>query len=266
MYGRRRIDQKKFLRFILILALIAALTFGIISSLMSREEKTLKIGLSESSRPLTYVDDKKNISGFEAEYAKMLADAIGKRPEIKLYAPEDMAAALDSGAVDCIVSVRQSVHDYIAGADETDAFISYGLVFVRAPADETLNGEDDIRGRQAGLIINSDAEQLCDELLSRYSFNVRLYDFEAQPFQDLILKKNDFVIADEVYARYMQKEDPDNYLVLDTVYNLSGYGVRLSRKLSRQTVNDIKDAVYALRSEIALKDLYLRWFGADLGL
>ncbi|MCL2058848.1 MAG: transporter substrate-binding domain-containing protein [Oscillospiraceae bacterium] len=262
---RRRVDRKKFFGFLLILAFAATLTIVLISSLRGLSERTLKIGLYESSRPLTYVDDKRNISGFEAEYARMLAERLEKKPEIKLYAPEDMAAALASGAVDCVVSARQSVHDYINGSFETAPFISYGLVFIVSPEDESIYGEEDLRGKRAGLIINSDAEQLCEELLLRYMFNVRLYDFEAQPFQDLKLKKNDLVIADELYARYMQKEDPDSYQVLDTVYYMADYGVRLSEKLSQQTTYDIEEAVYGLRDEVSLMNLFLQWFGADLG-
>ena len=263
---RRRVDRKKFLRFIAILAFAAVFIFGIVTSINGLSARTLKIGLAESSRPLTYADDKKNIAGFEAEYAKMLAEKLDKKPELKLIAPEDMADALDSGVIDCVVSVRQSVHDYIAGAFETAPFIAYGLVFIKAPGDETFYGEEDLEGKRAGLIANSDAQELCDELLLNYPFfNVRLYDFEAQPFQELKLKKNDIVIADELYARYMQKEDPDSYMVLDTVYNLTDYGLRLSRRLTQQYIYDIEEAVYSLRSEPALTDLYISWFGVDLG-
>ena len=262
---RRRVNKGKFLRFIVIVLFAVALIISVVSSINGLSARTLKIGLAESSRPLTYVDDKKNISGFEAEYGKMIAEKLDKKPELKLYAPEELAEALDSGAIDCVVSVRQSVHDYISGAFETAPFVAYGLVFTKAPDDETFSGEEDLKGKRAGLIVNSDAEELCDELLAGYSFNVRLYDFEAQPFQDLKLKKNDVVIADELYARFMQKEDPDSYLVLDTVYNLTDYGLRLSRKLSQQSIYDIEEAVYSLRSEAALMDLFLTWFGADLG-
>jgi len=262
---RRRIDAKKFIRFLFILALAVALTVAVVSSLAGMAAKTLKIGLYETSRPLTYTDERKNVYGFEAEYAKLLAERLGKKPEIKLYAQEGLADALDGGAIDCAVSVRQSVHDYIANAYETAPFISYGIVFVISPDDETFAGEEDVRGKRAGLIANSEAERLCEELMSGYSFNCRYYDHEVQPFQDLKLKKNDFVIADELFARYMQVEDPKSYLVLDTVYYMADFGVRLSKKLSQSAIDDMEDAVYALRSDVAAKDLFVRYFGADLG-
>ena len=261
---RRRVDPGKLIRFILVFAFIAALAIAAITSLINLSGRTLKIGLYESSPPLTYVDDKKNISGFEAEYAGLLAEKLGKKPEFKLYRPEEMRDALNSGSIDCVVSTRQSVHDYIMDAFETAPFIAYGVVFVKPPLDATIEGEEDLRGKRAGLIANSDAEQLCDYLLDSYSFNVRLYDVEVQPFQDLLLKKNDVVIADELYARYMQKTNPDDYKVLDVVYGLADYGVRLSRKLTQQSALDIEDAVYALRTDTAAIDLYMRWFGADL--
>ena len=262
---RRRINPGKFLRFIVILALIIAVTATVISSLNGISAKTLKIGLVESSRPLTHVDERRNITGFEAEYAKLIAEKLGKKPEFKLFAPEDLAAALDSGAVDCVVSVRQSVHDYIRGAFETIPFIAYGVVFTKAPKDDTFNGEEDLRNKRVGLIVNSDAEQLCEELQAQYSFDARYYDFEVQPFQDLKLKKNHVVISDELYALYMQKEDPDSYYVLDTVYYMAEYGMRLSHKLTQQAAYDIEEAVFNLRNEIALRDLFVTWFGADLG-
>jgi len=261
---RQRVDKKKFIRFIVIIAFVAAVIITVVSSLNSISEKTIKIGLCESSRPLTYTDDRKNIAGFEADYARLLAEKLDKKPEFKLYAPDEMAAALDSGAIDCAVSVRQSVHDYISGAFETSPFISYGVVFTISPDDESIYGEEDIDGKRVGLIANSDSEQLCEELLTQYSFNVRLYDFEVQPFQDLKLKKNDIVISDELYAHYMQKEDPDSYLVLDSIYYLSDFGVRLSKKLSQQTIYDIEETVYSMRSEAAVISLFLDWFGVDL--
>ena len=260
----RRVDTKKLMRFILILLFAVALAIALISSLNNMSARSLKIGVAESNRPLTFVDDRKNISGFEAEYARLLAERLGKKPEIKIYAPQNMADALGSGAIDCVVSARQSVHDYVSEAFATAPFMSYGLVFIKSPSDDSFYGEEDLRGKRVGLIIDSDAELLCDELLDRYSFNVRLYDFEVQPFHDLKLKKNDVVIADELFARYMQKEDPDSYFVLDTIYNPAGFGLRLSPKLTEQEAIDIEDAVIELQSEKASLDLFLRWFGADL--
>lgn len=261
---RRRVDTGKLIRFILVLAFAAALVIAVITSLLNLSGRTLKIGLCESNPPLTYIDDRKNISGFEAEYANLLAEKLGKKPEYKLLRPEEMRDALNSGAVDCIVSTRQSIHDYIGDAFETAPFISYGVVLVKSPLDMSIQGEEDLHGKRAGLIVNSDAEQLCDHLLNSYSFNVRLFDVEAQPFQDLLLKKNDVVIADELYARYMQKTNPDDYQVLDVVYYLKDYGVRLSRKLTQQTALDVEDAVYDLRADTAVIDLFTRWFGTDL--
>ena len=263
---RRGIDYSKFLRFILIVVFAIVLIFAIVSSCMNLRGRALKIGLSQSNLPLTHVDDKKSITGFEAEYARLLAEKLGKKAEIKIVAPEDMAAALDGGAIDCVVSARQSVHDYIAESFETKPFISYGLVFVKAKADDTMEGEEDLDGKRIGLIINSDAEQLCNELKEKYNYDIliRLYDFEIQPFQELKLKKNDVVIADELFARYMQIEDPDSFVVLDTVYSLAKYGLRLSKKLTRQAALDIEDAVISLKSEVAMMDLFTRWFGVDL--
>ena len=262
---QRKIDKKKFIRFILVVTFIIALAIGVTISIRNISESVIKIGLYESSRPLTYVDERKNILGFEAEYARLLAEKLEKKPELKLYKLEEMADALNGGAVDLIISTRQSVHDYIDGAYETAPFISYGVVLVKSPDNDEIYGEEDIRGKRAGLIINSDADMLCDDMLQNYSFNVRLYDFELQPFQDLKLKKNDFVIADELFARYMQKEEPDYYQVLESVYYMADFGLRLSRKLSQQTVADIEDAVHSLRSELAVRALFLNWFGDDLG-
>ena len=260
----RRIDKKRFLRFILILIVLTALIIAIIASLFNQSGKTLKIGLVASSRPLTYVDDKKNVSGFESDYARLLAERLGKKPEFKIYKPEELADALESGAIDCVVSARQSVHDYMDKAFETVPFISYGLVFVKSPSDESFNGEDDLRDKRVGLIINSDAEQLSDELLERHSFNVRLYDLEEQPFHDLFLKKNDVVLADELFACYKQKESPESFQVVNVIYNPMEFGIRLSPKLTKQAAIDIDDAVDEMRSEVSVVDLFLRWFGSNL--
>lgn len=265
MRRRNSIDVFKFVRFLLLVVLVGVLVYFVVSSCMNMKGRSLRVGLSESNPPLAYTDDKKNILGFEAEYARMLAAKLGKKPELKLYAPEDMAEALDSGAIDCVVSARQSVHDYLDKSYQTaEPFISYGLVFVISPSDDTMTGEEGLRGKRVGVIANSDAEQLSDELLKQYSFNVRLYDFERQPFQELELKKINVVIADELVARYMQIEAPESYRVLDTIYKMSGYGLRLSRKLTEQAAIDIEDAVISLKSDVETMDLFIRWFGADL--
>ncbi|MDR3119796.1 MAG: transporter substrate-binding domain-containing protein, partial [Clostridiales bacterium] len=115
----RRVNFKRLFRAVLSLALIACFIIAGVSSCRLLTGRTLRVGLYESSRPLTFLDDKKVASGFEADFARMLAEKLGKKPMLRLLALEDMAAALEDGEVDCVVSVREFVHAALGGAPET---------------------------------------------------------------------------------------------------------------------------------------------------
>jgi ABC-type amino acid transport substrate-binding protein len=258
--------------FILILAaLCVALMIGKVSGALF-SDGAFQVGLYESSRPLTFLDEKKTVSGFEADLARMLAERLERKLKIKILKPEDLAGALESGSVDCVLSVRESVHNLIDRYRSTEPFISYGVVAVASPAPdagtagggEAVLDEAALRGARAGVLLNSDAELLCEELLKRVAFDVRKYDVEAQPFQDLKLRRNEFVFADELYARFMQAGDPESYQTLEPVYFRKQYGLRLSRKISQDYAQDIESALLELKSDVALKTLYLEWFGYDL--
>jgi polar amino acid transport system substrate-binding protein len=227
-------------------------------------KKPFRVGLRDGAPPLAHAGDKKTPSGFEADYARMLAEKLGRAAKLKFVAPEDMAQELESGAIDCVVSARESVHDYISGFQETDPFIAYGVCVVVAPDDDTLTRESDLRGRRVGVLANSDADALCESLFLSIAFDLRKYDVESQPFQDLRLKKNNVVFADELYARYMAMQQPEHYRVMDHVYGRKQYGLRLSRKISKDFELEISAAIAELARDPALRGLYEEWFGRDL--
>jgi ABC-type amino acid transport substrate-binding protein len=230
-------------------------------------DSSLKVGLYESARPLTYVESKKPPAGFEADFAGLLAEKLGRKAKLVLLDTPDIAEAMADGTVDCFVSVRESVQSAMDGYPETEAFISYGTVVI-LPPEAVVSGVivDDalLRGKKIGVQVNTDAEVVCEELLKSIAFNVRKYDIEQQPFQDLKLSRNDAVIADELYARFMQKEDPESFRIAGAAYIKRQFGLRLSSKISNEYAGQIEGALHELKSDIALRDLFLKWFGADL--
>ena len=259
-----KVDRQRRKRAVLLLALFVVLLIIIIVSCTLLTDNTLKIGLYESSRPLSYLDEKKNITGFEADFAKLLAEKADRKVKLRLLEAQDIEAALMDGSVDCVLSVRESVHSLIGSFKATEPIISYGVVIVVRPDDESIESRDDLLGKKVGVMLDSDAELLCEEFLKRTSFNVRKYDIESQPFHDLKLKKVDAIIADELYARFMQLEDPDSYRVVDAIYLKKQFGLRLSRKLSQAETQEIEGALFAAKSDPKIKALFLEWFGYDL--
>jgi ABC-type amino acid transport substrate-binding protein len=250
---------------LLIALLLAAIAVTVVASLFSLfADDSLKVGLYESARPLTYLDDKNAVSGFEADLAGLLAEKLGRKLKIRLLGAEDMAEAMGDGTVDCFVSVRESVQSAMRDFPATEPFISYGTVIVSAPDDASIEGADSLRGKKVGVMVNTDAELVCEKFLEGTAFNVRKYDIEIQPFQDLMLKKNDAVIADELYAAYMQKNDPDSYKTVGPSYLRKQFGLRLSTKISGEYAAQIEGALRELESGVELKNLCLQWFGSDL--
>ena len=252
---RRSISLLIFMGLLLAIILVCCNVFG---------SSTLKVGLYESDRPLAFLNDKKVISGFEPKLAELLAEKLNRKLKIKLLKPEELSKALNDGSVDCILSVRQSVHSVLENFETTAPFISYGVVLVVSPDNEIIQSKEDLHKKRVGLMVNTSAELLCEEFLREDTFDVRKYDIESQPFQDLKLKKNDVVIADELYARFIQKEDPDSYKVLEPVYQKKGFWLRLSRKLSKEDAERIEDALLQIKTDSKFKMLYLAWFSNDM--
>ena len=259
-----KIDRRKRLRATLLLVLLVIILVTAIVSCTMLTDNSLKIGLYESSRPLAFLDEKKNIAGFEADFSKLIAEKTDRKVKLKLLEAQDIETSLADGTVDCILSVRESVHSLINSYRSTEPLVSYGVVIVVSPEDESISSQEDLRGKRIGVMIHSDAELLCEEFLKKTSFNTRKYDIESQPFQDLKLKKVHAVIADELYARYMQLEDPDSYKVLELTYLKKQYGLKLSRKLTLSETQAIESAVLAAKADPRIKALYLDWFGYDL--
>ena len=226
-------------------------------------KKPLRVGLRDGAPPLSYAGDKRAPSGFEAGYARLLAERLDRSLKVTFVAPEQMAQELESGAIDCVLSARESVHDYISGFQESAPFVAYGVCVVSAPDDDTLERESDLRGRSVGVLANSDADALCESLLRGIAFDLRKYDVESQPFQDLRLKKNSVVFADELYARYIAKENPGYFRVMDYIYGRKQYGLRLSRKMTQEFAQEIDGAIAGLEGDPGLSELYVEWFGQD---
>jgi len=260
---RMRARQERLRRRMVSLTVLVAVVAAAVVSCTLLSGSSVTVGLCETSAPLTYMEGGKEPSGFEPEFAKLLADRLGRKAKFVLLEREALEGALEDGEVDFVLSVRQSVHDYMPeeSFEESAPFIEYGTVLVTSPSEGDVDAAEWLDGKKVGVLAYSDAEQQCEAFLATESFDVRMYDIEAAPFQDMKLKKLDFAVADELYARYMQVQDKDAYAALGDAQYRRQFGLRLSPAIKAEAADAVVAALAEVMASQELKELHVKWFG-----
>lgn len=132
------------------------------------EEKKLVLGTSADYPPYEFhamIDGKDQISGFDIELAKAIADGLGVELEIKDMSFDGLIAALQTGSIDLIVSGMSATEERKASVSFTDVYFSeVTQVLVRNGEKEQFKTVDDLKDKVIGVQQGSIQESGMKEL------------------------------------------------------------------------------------------------------
>lgn len=220
----------------------------------------IKVGIEGTYKPYTYHDEKDNLTGYDVDLARAIAEKMGVEVEFTEAAWDSLLAGVDSGRLDTVINTvditaeRQEKYDFVG------PYLYIPRQVVVRSDNETLKSWEDLKGAKVATSKASTTGQIYAEA----GAEVVLIEGVDQAAQTVISGRADFCNFDPTTLNDYLDEHPEAQLkVAFMVPGLSEeYGIPIL-KGETELYDAVAQAVEELRSEGVLEELSQQYLRGD---
>ncbi|HET6201920.1 MAG TPA: ABC transporter substrate-binding protein/permease [Planctomycetota bacterium] len=211
---------------------------------------------AEGGAPYQFNDprDPTQIIGFEVEIAEALAAAMGVRAERVQNAWAELIPGLERGDYEVAISGIEIVGYRLERADFSRPYYAGGETLMVRKGETRIASLADLRGKSVGTLRDSSAHRM---LQSLEGVDVRPYDDQIHPYDDLEIERTDAVLLDEMIALYYGLPRQGLKVVGEPIGEVR-YGIAV-RKGNPALLSAVDAALDQLVREGRLRPILERW-------
>jgi polar amino acid transport system substrate-binding protein len=226
-----------------------------------QEEVVFKVGTEPSFPPFEYTNEKNEIIGFDIDLIKAIAEDQGFKVEVQQLGFDGLILALQSGNIDIAASGMSITPERLEQVDFSDAYIDAGLAIAVANNNETIKGEEDLKGTKVAVQIGTTGAAKAQELLDAGVIKeIKTFPTVDVVMMELINGGVDAVINDlPVTQAYMAKQ-PDKIKIVGDVLESDSYGFAV-RKGNTELLEKINTGLKNVKENGKFEEIQNKYFG-----
>mgnify|MGYP004684277519 CR=1 FL=1 len=215
----------------------------------------LKIGLEGDWQPFSYHDEDDNLVGYDVEVATKVAGKLGVKAVITEGPWDGLLTGLDTGVYGVDVTPERS-----ETFDFTDAYAYDHIDLVVKKDNTTITSFEDLKGKKSANSTGSTYAEMGEE----YGATVSNVPTLAETMELVLNGTVDATInADTSIQDYLNTTGEKGLKVVAQDDEATEYAIPV-KKGNTSLKEAINDALKELREEGTLKELSIKYFGADL--
>ncbi|MGI8905421.1 MAG: ABC transporter substrate-binding protein [Candidatus Sumerlaeaceae bacterium] len=218
---------------------------------------TIRWGADEAGgAPFEFRDpkDPSKRVGFEVEISDEIGRRTGKKIEFVQAQWDTLIPALKRGDFDMAMSGIEITDERKAEADFTQPYYVYTQQLVVRAEQTSVTTLEDLKGRAVGTLAACAAERV---LQNTPGIEVKSYDDNVRPYDDLAIGRIDGVLLDLCIASYYAK--PNTKLrFAGEPFAPGHYGIAV-RKEDVELRRQIDDALSGMKKDGTLERIYRKW-------
>lgn len=175
-----------------------------------QEEGTLVIGTEGTYPPFTFHDDSGELTGFDVEIAREVAERLGVEAEFLETQWDAMFAGLDAERFDMVANQVGINEERQESYDFSDPYITSTAVLVVAEGNEEIQSFDDLEGKLSAQSLTSNYA----ETATSYGAELEGVEGFNQAIELLVSGRVDATVNDNLTVLDFQKQRPMQALKL----------------------------------------------------
>lgn len=238
----------------------------------SKEETTLDkikdrgeliIATSGDYRPFTYMDENNELTGYDIEWAKAIAEKMGLEPVFETGDFSGLIPGLNQGRFDMVMSSIHITEERKKSLDFSDPYAMDGAVAVVRKDSINISDPSEIEGLNVGVNAGSNWETYVRNI-GGYK-ELKTFPGPTESIADLLNERIDAVILGQASAASYIKNAPNGSEVEVSGEPLTGgeesYIVIALRKGDSELQKAINEAIAELKEDGTYDELAMKYFG-----
>lgn len=224
---------------------------------------TINVGTEGTYPPFTYHNQNGDLTGYDVEVTRAVADKLGVKVEFKETQWDAMLAGLDAKRFDMVANqVSLTTPERLAKYDKATPYSWSGAVALAPTDDNRYSSWEGLKGLRTAQSLSSNY----GELAEKYGAQIVPVDGMAQAIQLVKQDRADFTMNDNLAVLDYLKKFPDSNLEIKLVApkgEQTGSGLVLL-KGDDAVVAKLDAAMAELQADGTLTKLSQEFFGADI--
>jgi L-cystine transport system substrate-binding protein len=224
-----------------------------------QENGELQIGTEGTYPPFTFHDESGELTGFDVEIAREVADRLGVEPVFKETQWDAMFEGLNSNRFDMIANQVGIREDRQEKYDFSIPYIESSAVLV-ASKDSDIDAFEDIEGLTSAQSLTSNYRDIAES----YGAEIQGVDGLAQAIQLLEQGRVDVTVNDKLsILDYLQTQKNAGVEIVATQEEAAQSGL-MFRKGNEQLVEEVNKALEEMMEDGTYAEISEKWFGEDV--
>jgi len=229
---------------------------------LPKEGKVLKIGVSATREPLTFVDKNGRVTGYDGELARIIGARLHRPVEFLNMKFMALIPALQSGKVDMIISCMTATDERRKSVDFTQAYFANAQVMLVRKSASPVKTE----ANKPGSLADLNGKRICvltgsaGDIAARKHFpNAQFQEMTTSADAALAVKndKSDAFIYDKSVLLNLVEKNPELVILDEPVAKLEVAAA--IKKENNVLLTDMNRVLGDLKTEGALQRLRAKW-------
>lgn len=214
--------------------------------------------------PYNFLNDKKEVDGYDADIAKAIAKKLGVEAEFITGEFSGLIEGLQQGKYDVLISQVTITDDRKKTMDFSEPYIKNSVNVVVKSDNNTIKSIDDFKGKKIGVGLGTNDEKyLRDEAMPKVGkFEIATYNDVISSLMDLNTGRIDATINNMFALKPLIDQ---NHLKIKAVGDSikDDYAGVAMRKNNPELLDAINKALEEMKTDGTLKEIHQKWFGVD---
>jgi polar amino acid transport system substrate-binding protein len=242
-------------RFAFAIMVLAVLS---LSACAPKAAKKIVFGSDATFPPMEFVDEQKNIVGFDVDMINAVAKAGGFEANVKNTAWDGIFAGLTAGDYDAVLSSVTITEERKGTMDFSEPYVNAGQVIIVPKTTTKVSKPEDLAGLKVGVQIGTTGDMAVAKIEKATK---KTYDEIGLAVEDLTIGRIDAVVVDSpIAANYVLRNDKykAKLQIVGVPFTDEFYGVAV-KKGNKVVLDQINKGLAAIKKDGTLDKLKAKW-------
>lgn len=249
--------------------LVTLLIISMVLTACAQEKKatedTIKVGMSGSYKPYTFVNKSGELDGFDVDIWKEIGNRMGKKIEFKTADFSGLFGMLDTNQINTIANQITVTEEREKKYLFTIPYVRYGAQLVVKKGNEAIKSLETLKGKKVGVSLGSNYEKMVKNFDKNNEIEVITYENYQASLQDVALGRIDAVLNDKLAGlKAIEESGLDLQLGGEPVERLSNAFPFVKSEENEELIKEVNRAISDMIEDGTMKDISLKWFNIDI--
>ncbi|WP_088009138.1 amino acid ABC transporter substrate-binding protein [Indiicoccus explosivorum] len=224
------------------------------------EEGVLRIGTEGTYPPFTFHDDSGELTGFDVEIAREVAERLGVEAEFMETQWDAMFAGLNAERFDMIANQVGIREDRLEKYDFSDPYITSAAVLVTRADDTEITEFEDLEGKTTAQSLTSNFA----EIAKSYGAEIEGVEGFSQSVELLNSGRVDALVNDRIAVLDYLNQRPDAEIQIAAIHEDASQSGLMFRQGNEELVEAVNEALAAMIEDGTYEEISTKWFGENV--